>query len=553
MKLTLLGIVLASLIFLLGASLFKNISFPLLWNDESETAMMAEHVLDYGYPKVHDEKNKVYHFSTPIGLNKEYDANLNCSWAQYYFASFGASLARMTNSIYTKTAIMRIPFATIGLVGLFIFALTILPLFKNVFNRLLFLTFFFLFEIFSVPLALHLREVRYYSLTVFLISLIFLVYLNHVFYKKLSFKPYFFSIIILLFLLFNTFYPAFIIFIFSIGLHQVTLLISAVRKKQNKLKPVIISFLKQVSPLIVSFAIVLPLIYFFRIFEIAQIQYQHPQPLLQLYLQHLNTIILFFIRYDFLYLGLLNKIFLISLLIHFKKNNISLLSDNKIKISNFLTFFFVIYIVIIARSSYFFERYYITLQPIFILILLIDGFCIFKMLGLLNKKSPSNRFRQIVPLSIGMVLILSLINIYPVFKNHLYELTHQYKGPLDYTIPYIKKNYKNPKNLVIATNYEETSYMYYLGSKTIIGFVFNNLEKDIKEKPDILIYRKGWPQHTKLFNIFLQRDKYKRISFPVFDYPFNTIPEMSLHLFRTEMATNETERADIFVKIPDSK
>ncbi|MFI5265719.1 MAG: hypothetical protein ACHQT7_03170, partial [Candidatus Levyibacteriota bacterium] len=36
--------------------LFKNISYPLLWNDESYGAMNALRVLEYGYPKVHDEK-----------------------------------------------------------------------------------------------------------------------------------------------------------------------------------------------------------------------------------------------------------------------------------------------------------------------------------------------------------------------------------------------------------------------------------------------------------------------------------------------------------------
>jgi hypothetical protein len=44
-------------------SLFKNISYPLFWADESMAVMGGVRVLEYGYPKVHDGKNV---FDSPL-------------------------------------------------------------------------------------------------------------------------------------------------------------------------------------------------------------------------------------------------------------------------------------------------------------------------------------------------------------------------------------------------------------------------------------------------------------------------------------------------------
>ena len=143
-------------------------------------------------------------------------------------------------------------------------------------------------------------------------------------------------------------------------------------------------------------------------------------------------------------------------------------------------------------------------------------------------------------------------NKIPFMKDHIYEITHQYKGPLDYVIPYIKDNYKNTDTLVIATNYEEFSYMYYLNSKVIVGYIFNNIEEDAKCIPDIIMYRKTWGTNPKVFNDFMQKAKYQKVSFPVYDYPVNNIPELDFaikHQFKTKLASSDQEKVDIFVKV----
>ena len=42
---------------LFSFSVFKHISYPLFWQDEASTAVGAQRVAEYGFPKVHGEKN----------------------------------------------------------------------------------------------------------------------------------------------------------------------------------------------------------------------------------------------------------------------------------------------------------------------------------------------------------------------------------------------------------------------------------------------------------------------------------------------------------------
>jgi len=103
--------------------------------------------------------------------------------------------------------------------------------------------------------------------------------------------------------------------------------------------------------------------------------------------------------------------------------------------------------------------------------------------------------------------------------------------------------------LIIATNYEECSYMYYLNSKVILGYVGNNLKEDMKADPDIIVPRKIWSYiKNEDFMPFFERNRYTKKSFPVFDYFVNNIPETSMHLFKTKMAEDDSQCLDIYIK-----
>ena len=79
----------------LGGSLFHGLGQPLFWADEAETAMFGERVREYGYPKVHGERNVVYQFGPNIalGVKEGPDAYIGTTWGQFYFATLGLSWA----------------------------------------------------------------------------------------------------------------------------------------------------------------------------------------------------------------------------------------------------------------------------------------------------------------------------------------------------------------------------------------------------------------------------------------------------------------------------
>ena len=136
--------------------------------------------------------------------------------------------------------------------------------------------------------------------------------------------------------------------------------------------------------------------------------------------------------------------------------------------------------------------------------------------------------------------------------DYLYQITHQYRGPLDYLIPYIKENYGSPEKLVLATNYEELSYVFYLDCRVTLGYINKNLEEDLKYQPDLMIFRKGWGHDPKYFNQLLRKARYRRVSFPVFDSNVNNIAELDYviqHQFRTRLTDRESEKVDILVRV----
>ena len=159
------------------------------------------------------------------------------------------------------------------------------------------------------------------------------------------------------------------------------------------------------------------------------------------------------------------------------------------------------------------------------------------------------------------LIVFALFFSYTFFNNlhkvkgHVYEMFHQYKGPLDYTIPYIKENFPRADTLVIAANYEEYSYMYYLGSKVIVGYVGNNLEEDAKLVPDIIAYRKMWPHFAGLFNHYFSKAPYEPVSFPIFDSPVNNSPgfdgtkyPLFNHRFKTFLTDDPQQAAYLYIR-----
>lgn len=137
---------------LAGFLIFANLGDNLLWQDEAETAVLAQSVLANGKPLAYDGRNLVFQTS---GTFDEAFVWTFHPWGQFYvtalsFVIFGAS-----------TFSARLPFALAGLLALLLsysFYRRRLNFSSNAaFLAVLILTL-------SVPLLLHIRQCRYYSL-----------------------------------------------------------------------------------------------------------------------------------------------------------------------------------------------------------------------------------------------------------------------------------------------------------------------------------------------------------------------------------------------------
>jgi len=556
--------ILILLILLFCASLFKNISYPLLWNDEGLTATYATRILEYGYPKVHDGKNVLYVYPTDIklGTREKLDLYTASPLLGFYWAVPGVFLSKFVDNIYDKTMLLRIPFALTGLIGLIIFALlpfkiyTVKPI-----QRLWFLVLFIFLELLSVPLVLQLRDMRRYSMLILFTGGVLYLYIQRRILKAETprFYIYLAGMTGLLFLIFCAFYPLFFILIATLGLHECVVLIKNFTSKKDcrKLPLISVENIKPFLPFAFSVIIVLPLLYLFRTLQIASIMSSSDVGVfnMKMYIGMAFDIIKFLTIYEFLPLALFIKVVCVSTVFWNKrKHNIPKEVFKQIRVSNFLTLFFIVHLIVVARMPVVWTRYFLVLQPVLTLILLLDTFTTFEILyqsgSFAHPKRISGAF-------LFLVLAIFVINFVPEIddiKGHLYELTHRYKGPLDFVIPYIKANFTKPEDLIIATNYEESCYMYYLGSKVVIGCNANNLEEDLKTSPDIIINRRSWSDGAKYLGELWQKGKYKTLTFPVKDAPVNNIPELYFvvkHLYRTPIPEPLTPRLLMYAKVKD--
>jgi hypothetical protein len=544
----------AFLFLLLLFSIFKNISYPLLWNDESMTAYGAAVVLEYGYPKVHGEKNvfcDFRHSNPAMGVNEKDDAFAgSASWGQHYYGVIGHKLAEQTDNLYTKTGILRSTYAIAGLLGMFFLVFIAMRFVTGAFARSVFMVLFLLFSLISISQTLHLREVRYYSLALLLSSIIIGLYMWFRFYKPFNKIVFILFEMVALWMAFITFSPLFAIALFSMGVSELFIFINRYRKDSFA------GALRNVWPTlvlaVVSIISVIPMMIEFKYFEIANALEELYNFNAKMYWNNLSIFFDQFKKQELLFVAIAMKIFLLCYMKKIRTQN-SLL----FKVSAFLTFYFLASCFITARVPHGGSiRYIIYLQPVLSVIIILDLFMVLYSARHKQKDMHKNNNKMAFPLIVFALLFsYTFFNNMHKIKGHVYEKFHQYKGPLDYTIPYIKENFPRADTLVIAANYEEYSYMYYLGSKVIVGYVGNNLEEDAKLVPDIVAYRKMWPHFAQLFNHYFSKARYEPVSFPIFDSPVNNIPgfdnaqyPLLNHRFKTVHTENPQEATYLYIK-----
>ena len=549
---------------LFGTVLFKHLGYPLLWQDEAETAVFATRVLEYGYPKVHGRRNVVYEFGPNIalGVKESVDAYIGTTWGHFYFAVPGVVWAAGADDLYVRTARLRLPFALVGAAGIFVFVWIAMPVFREAPRRgVVFAALFVLLSAGSVSLVLHLREVRYYPLVVFEVGSILLLYSRRVVFGNgrddarggLRFGL---AVAALLVLLFHTFYAAYFSVVALLGGHALLCAFRA-RSPGERSRFLSAGFL----PALLSALLVIPSAIFFETAGIAARFAEHAGLGLNAYFANLAGVMTHFWRQEYLAPALALRIGSVAVRRARCRrggatNGIGGTAARERpsdQLTGFLAFFAVGYVVLGCVNPLVYERYFVVLSPVVTLVFLLDAFALFaRVPTILDERLRVWAQSGVALAAIGLVgFALSLRA--PELRGRLTELAVPYRGPLDFAMEHIRNEYRDPAQLVIATNYAAHTYMYYLGSHVIVGLSLNNIARDRVLDPDLVIPRRRWPPGRAELRRFLQRSEFEVVALPVEDRHFNNVPAVTRtravpdpHRFRTPESADPSAQLMIY-------
>lgn len=145
----------AAVVFVAALLIFIRLDQRVLYIDEAETALLGRTTLAHGIPTAHDGKNLISQ-----ELEHEHDARDVWRWTPWlekYMTA--ASFAVLGESTFSA----RFPFALLGLLSVVSMYPLALAWFRDRWVGVLAMAFLAL----SVPFLLHVRQCRYYSITIF--------------------------------------------------------------------------------------------------------------------------------------------------------------------------------------------------------------------------------------------------------------------------------------------------------------------------------------------------------------------------------------------------
>jgi len=143
---------------------FWNLGDQYLWYDEAQTAVLTESVLEYGYPRALIGDFLVS-TDEQYGIGGSYIAQ---PWLQNYICAVPFILFGKSNTN------ARILFSLFGFLSFYLSYAVAYRLFQN--KAIARLT--VVLAVASVPFLLHIRQCRYYSLTIFFTLLLLISYLR---------------------------------------------------------------------------------------------------------------------------------------------------------------------------------------------------------------------------------------------------------------------------------------------------------------------------------------------------------------------------------------
>ena len=507
-----------------GVLQLGDLGHPLFWQDEGETAMFGQRVLEHGYPKVHADGNVVYGMGIPLAqaVDAERDAYTGSLWGQYYLAAFGVWLAEDVENLHRRTGWVRLPFALLGVLGLGLLFLAVRPaLVARAGSSAAAAAGFGLLLCLSTSLILHLREVRYYAPSLALLAAVVWLEFRRPPGRGLGGPGRALAMAVLWLLLFNFFHPAALAAAAWIGLEW---LIWA-RRSAGGLR----ASLGQAWALwlvFLGFALLaLGLAFAFGIPTLSRIFSARWDFGPAVYAANLFSLAQYLLRYEFLGPLLLAEVALFSQRRRRRPEDIDLL-----RLRASLLRLALLYAAVGAGNPIFFERYFVPVGPLLALALVLD----LEMLWLWVRSSPGSiparRGAMRFAAACGLVGVAILWLRAPELKGRVGEIAEPVRGPVDAAIEFIQARYPEPSGLLIATNYEAEPFMYYLGSRVVGRFHAATPEADAAEAaeaPDLVIPRSAQPRSLKAVRRYLLAGGFERYPLDVADVAYNNIPELA--------------------------
>lgn len=467
--------------------IFTNLGNQYLWQDEAETALVSKTILTSGIPKGYDGRN---YFSQQMGA----DYNENYVWKWHPWLQFYL-LAPFFKVFGESTLVARLPFAIFGFLTVilaYFFSKLLWDDRKAAFAAALLLTF-------SVPFLLLVRQCRYYSLAMFFSLLSLYSYSNIIKGKRLSSIIFFVSML----LLFHTNFVYWAAMVATAGVHSLVLYRSE---------------LKRVTLLIAgNVAINLPWLIWFSSTKYDKANSMNMTDAIA----NLSSFLVQIKDHLFNPYLLLIPI-AVGMFFIVKSNRLRLNEPAAWKSFIILPVFILINLMVLSLSvpaSFF--RYLAPLIPVLLII----------VAGIVSLVSNINLVAGII---LGGVIIFS-----GPIPDYLYEITHDYDGPIEGIVRYLN-NY-GKKDDVVAVTYGDLPTKFYTGMRIVGGLTGEDLS--LAKEADWVIMRK----HTicekdnavrRYFIKNIPRENYEMITINYPDIPFENRESPYEHHYRTVQDEN---------------
>lgn len=481
---------LLSLLILAGILLFKNLGNAYFWEDEAVTALLARSILRFGYPTGFDGVNRLM---PTLGVDSPYW--ISEPWLHLYIVAFFFRL--FGESTFTG----RLPFVLFGLGSI---GLTYV-LARRLYSEKWIARIAVLLLVFSVPFLILMKTCRYYSTTLFfsLASMIaFVKFLNN---ERFSFILLSLSTTLCYFTNNGLWMPL-------IATQVVYLLIFSSSRSM---------FWRYAKVLLINLALAIPWYWLAQTFVLgAGHTWEDSRKNLEFYIRGINKYImpLAFWMLFFIACAVCHQVKKSRIIAGFFRDvgkGLKCRSSALLLLWVLMTLCFLI--LVNPRCFRYFSSVF---SAFFILHAVLIVYLI------------RSKLRPLGIVILSLLLLTNLLNsphrVSSPIGNYLYEITHDYDGPNEGIVLYLKKHAQ--KTDTVKLRYEDAPVMFYTGLK-----VDNRWYTEEETYPEWIIPRRPWAEEgfwTSEYYAKIQK-QYERIEIPYPDIQWENREDMGEHHFRT--------------------